>query len=78
MWRILHRLFGWDYVAWWNSADQGIARVHVDGMDRVYYWPYKCIASADFITEPERVIWLTCRPEKYMPTRCGAKLSTNR
>ena len=69
MWRILHHLFGWDYVAWRNSADQGIARVHVDGMGRVYYWRYKCIASADFITEPERVIWLTCGPEKYIRTR---------
>jgi hypothetical protein len=69
MWRILHHLFGWDYVAWQNSADRGIARVNVDGMGRVYYWRYKSLRLADLITEPERVIWLTCGPEKYMPTR---------
>jgi len=69
MWRILHHLFGWDYVAWRNSADRGIARVHVDGMGRVFYWRYKSLRLADLITEPERVIWLTCGPEKYMPTR---------
>jgi hypothetical protein len=68
MWRILHFLFGWDYVAWRNSADRGIARVHVDGMGRVFYWRYKSTRLADFITEPERVIWLTCGSEKYIRT----------
>jgi hypothetical protein len=69
MWRIFHLLFGWDYVAWANSAHQGIARVHVDGMGRAYYWRYKAIRVADFIEKPECVIWLTCGPEKYMPTQ---------
>jgi hypothetical protein len=68
MWRILHHLFGWDYVAWQNCVDQGTARVHVDGMGRAYYWRYKAIRVADFITNPERVIWLTCGPEKYIRT----------
>ena len=66
MWRVLHSLFGWDYVAWRNSADRGIARVHVDGMGRVFYWRYKSTRLADLILEPEQVIWLTCRPEKYI------------
>jgi hypothetical protein len=69
IWQALNVLFGWDYVAWRNSADRGIARVHVDGMGRVFYWRYKNTRLADFITEPERVIWLTCGPEKYMRTR---------
>lgn len=67
MYRLLHRLFGWDYIAWENNADEGIARVHVDGGGRVFYWRYKSTNVADIIKRPEQVLWLTCKPEKYFP-----------
>ena len=65
MWKLLNFYLGYDYVAWANSADSGIARVHVDGLGRVFYWRYKSTRVADIIAEPERVIWLTCSPNKY-------------
>lgn len=65
MYRLLHRLFGWDYVQWRNSCDSGIARLHVDGFGRVYYWRYKTIRVADEVVDPNRVLWLTCSPAKF-------------
>lgn len=65
-WRLLHRLFGYDYIQWRNSADQGVARVRLDGMGRAYYWRYESIKVIGFITDPKEVVWLTCSPEKYI------------
>lgn len=65
MWQLMHRLFGWDYIAWRNSVDQGVARVQKDGLGRVWYWRYRSTSVADFVVKPEHVLWLTCRPEKY-------------
>lgn len=65
MYRLLHWLFGWDYIQWSNSAHQGVARVYVDGMGRVFYWRYKVTKLVDIIQKPEQVIWLTCEPDKY-------------
>ena len=64
--RAFNWLFGWDYVQWWNVCDSGIARVHVDGTGRVFYWRYKNIAVADVIRKPDQVLWLTCSPDKYL------------
>lgn len=64
----LHRLFGWDYIQWRNSVDQGIARVRVDGAGRVWYWRYRITRLADRIEHPGQVLWLTCHPKKYFPT----------
>lgn len=68
MWKLKHRLFGWDYIQWRNTCDEGIARVHVDGMGRAYYWRYPSIKVADIIRDPDKVLWLTCPPHKYMAT----------
>lgn len=66
MWKLMHKILGWDYVQWSNCCDQGVARVHADGMGRAYYWRYTTIGVADIIHKPEQVIWLTCAPTKYM------------
>ena len=65
MYKILNKLFGWNYVSWKNSCDSGIARVYVDGAGQVYYWRYKCTKVLDTIREPGQVKWLTCRPSIY-------------
>ena len=70
---ILHRLFGWDFIRWSNSADQGIARVRVDGMGRVWYWRYRTTKLADVIREPDDVLWLTCSPWKYFDASKAAE-----
>lgn len=66
MWKLLHRLFGLDYIQWSNSCDSGIARVYIDHNHRVYYWRYKSISIADEIKQSNQVLWLTCSPSKYM------------
>lgn len=67
IYKLLNKLFGWDYIQWKNSADQGVARVHVDGMRRVWYWRYKGSKVVDIIVDPAKVVWLTCSPNKYFP-----------
>ena len=63
MYKIKHYLFGWDYVWWRNSADSGIVRVRVLPDGTIGYWRYGKLF--DKITDPNQVIWLTCKPEKY-------------
>ena len=65
MWKLYHLLFGWDYITWKNSADQGIARVHRDRAGNLFYWRYKTTNLADPITDANNHYWLTCSPEKY-------------
>ena len=65
LYALLHLLFGWDYIAWSNCIDDGVARVHKDGSGRVWYWRYRITKVADEIREPKQVLWLTCHPSKY-------------
>lgn len=69
MWRILNALFGWDYIAWSNSCDWGVARVHVAMDSKVWYYRYKSTRLIDRLTDPDAVMWLTCKPEKYFPKK---------
>ena len=65
MYKILNKLFGWDYIHWDNFADQGIARVRVSRDGTVYYWRYKNTRVLDYIDDNKRITWLTCKREKY-------------
>lgn len=67
IYKLLNKLFGWDYVIWSYSGDHGIARVQVDGMRRVWRWHFKPTRWYEFIEDPTEVIWLTCSPNKYFP-----------
>ncbi len=69
MYKLLNKLFGWDYIQWRNSAAEGIARVHKDGNDVSWYWRYKNINVADTIKSKDQVIWLTCSPGKYLSNK---------
>ena len=62
---LLNKIFGWDYIAWSNFADQGVSRVYKTQCGKVYYWRYRVTKKIDEILEPDQVIWLTCKPEKY-------------
>ncbi len=66
MYKLLNKLFGWDYIQWRNTASQGIARVNKDGNGVCWYWRYKNTSLADVIKDKEQVIWLTCEPSKYL------------
>ena len=65
-WKLLNKLFGYDYIAWNNHAASGVARVQKDGNGIPYYFRYKNICLTDRITSAEQVIWLTCSSEKYL------------
>ena len=71
IYKLLHWLFGWDYIHWENSADSGIARVRVDHNRSVYYWRYGNTKIADSITDAKKFLWLTCEPEKYLQSKPG-------
>ena len=64
--KILNRLFGWDYIQWKNTADTGVARIQTSGCGNAFYWRYKNIGCADVVKDPGDVLWLTCKPEKYL------------
>jgi len=66
MYKLLHKLFGWDYVYWKNSADNGIARVHKAQEGVVYYYRYKSTQLIDKVLKKEQVVWLTCPASKYL------------
>lgn len=66
MYKLLNKLFGWDYIYWSNWADQGIARVYKAPDGGAYYFRYRSIKVIDVIRKEEQVIWLTCHPSKYM------------
>jgi hypothetical protein len=65
MYRLWNYLFGWDYVIWNNSADQGIAKVITLPDGTIGYWRYKITNIFDEINNPNQVKWLTCSPNKY-------------
>lgn len=66
MYKLWHKLFGWDYIAWENSADNGIARVRTSGDGTLYYFRYRCAQVIDLIESPEQIkLWLTCSADKY-------------
>lgn len=65
MWRLYNWLFGWDYITWSNSADQGVARVRRDKNGNLYYWRYCNTKLPDPIKNARNHLWLTCKPEKY-------------
>ncbi len=64
MYRLLHRLFGYDYVFWEGLFTSGIARLHLSGDRQPYYWVN---GRARVINSRDQVVWLTSSPEKYLP-----------
>jgi hypothetical protein len=66
MWKIWNKLFGWDYISWKNSAAQGIARVNKGHNGECWYFRYKTTRRIDKVESADQVVWLTCKPEKYL------------
>ena len=64
MYKLKHFLFGWDYIQWNNSADQGVARVFELPDGKVVFWQYWTISLLFEITDKSQVNWLTCKPSK--------------
>lgn len=66
MYKLLNRYFGWDYILWKNTASTGISRVIICPDETLGYWRYRSIKVFDKIEKSSDVIWLTCKPSKYI------------
>ena len=66
MYKLLHLIFGWDYIHWEHSVDRGVSRVFLTADGTPVYWRYKSISVLDRIRTAADVTWLTCVPEKYI------------
>ncbi len=70
IYKFLHFWFGWDYIYWTDTVDQGIARVHVNEDGQPYYWRYKNITVMGRITkeriESGSLVFLTGSYEDYL------------
>lgn len=66
LWRLWHWLFGWDYIVWTGPGFIAVSRVFNDGDGRTYYWVSRSACLTHEITAAKDVIWLTCKPSKYL------------
>jgi len=65
IWKICNWLFGWDYISWQNSADQGVSRIYKSNDGKpAFYFRYRLTGVVDRVGS-NREIWLTCSPSKY-------------
>jgi hypothetical protein len=76
IYKLLNKLFGWDYIQLRYPPNEGVSRVQLDGMNRVWHWQIRVTILANIsyddkvihiIQRPEDVMWLTCSPDKYFP-----------
>jgi hypothetical protein len=64
MYKILNKLFGWDYIYWEGRFDSGISKVIVLPDKSVHFKYNGYIVS---VTDPGLIVkWLTCIPDKYI------------
>jgi hypothetical protein len=72
MYRLLNKIFGWDYIYWQNSADSGVDRIHKTKDGTVFFWRYgKYLSKLDdksLLNDKSfsKIVWLTCSKEKYI------------
>ena len=66
MYKLLHLVFGWDYIHWDNQLYHGVSRVFLAADGTPIYWRYKSTRVLGRIQTASDVTWLTCAPEKYL------------
>ena len=81
LWKLTHRLFGYDYIAWKSFNSGGVARIRRSRDGAVYFMddrnePQQLLGHPAFYLQDGfggvvlyHVLFLTCSPEKYLP-RC--------
>ena len=65
VYKLWHKLFGWDYIHWDNFCDSEVSRVRIDGNGNPFYYHYNKYVH-DFDTTTDKVTWLTCNKSKYL------------
>lgn len=65
MWRLWHKLFGWDYVYWELISMSGVSRVRLAPNGVAYF---RILGLIICVTDPslDDILFLTCSPEKYL------------
>lgn len=70
IYKILHKIFGWDYVHWSSGAYSGIARVRVDGNGNPFIFRFGKQDVLKLYNPPYNTVniitWLTCSSNKYI------------
>jgi hypothetical protein len=74
IYKILHKLFGWDYIYFENTASHGMARVRTDA-EGVHFYYWACYCRVDII--PGQVKWMTCKRDKYFKDQPKSKAVGN-
>lgn len=64
MWRLWHKLFGWDYI-YWSLGTHGVRRIRVAPNGLVYFM---CLGEIISLAEPgyHKITYLTCSKDKYI------------
>ena len=66
MWKLWHKLFGWDYIQWSSVELHQVARIKRAPNGLVYFKKYGEIIPFPLKTsKPYQIIFLTCSSRKY-------------
>ena len=66
MWKLWHKLFGWDYIQWSIADSHQVSRIKRAPNGLAYFKKYGEIVSFPLKTSiPYQIIFLTCPPKKY-------------
>jgi hypothetical protein len=66
MWRLWHKLFGWDYIQWkLGLGTHSVRRIRVAPNGFVYFM---CLGEIISLAEPGyyKITYLTCPKDKYI------------
>jgi hypothetical protein len=64
MYKILNKLFGWDYVYYKTENYEGIARIIVLPDKSVHFWHLNNLINIEY--KKMHIKFLTCTPDKYI------------
>lgn len=65
MWRLWHKLFGWDYIQWSSAGLYGIARIRIAPSGLVYFLHLGEVVRLNEL-KPRQITYLTCSKDKYL------------
>ena len=68
MWKIMHKLFGNDYVYWDNGTSNRVCKIYTTPFGEPYIHPYAFLSVIYFIKniDPNNITFLTCDKNKYI------------
>ena len=64
MYRILNKLFGWDYIYWKSEDYDGISKIVILPDKTIHFWARGYLINID--NKLVNIKFLTCTPDKYI------------